>query len=263
MKKILLIGKYDDVAREIKNSLAGEYLVRLCSAEQDFIKGMLEAEPHDLIIVSLSGSAVFAREMFSFLRTYQIPILGLGSESDEAELFINSLLTDSNVRFLRKPAKMEDILKYVRILNGEEEEQNAHEVSGDTGKDVGQAGNATILLIDDSRGFVRFMHTILSKKYKVTFATSAAQAFVSIGRNKPDLILLDYEMPICDGRKMLQMLRAEEDMKDIPVVFLTGISGASHVSKVVELHPEGYLLKPCSEETVFDMIAKVLRERGK
>lgn len=260
MEKILLIGKYDDIAREINSSLSPEYLVRLCSAEQDLIEGMLEAERPDLIIVSLSGSAVFARDMFTFLKPYGIPLLGLGNERDEAELFIHSLLTGDKVRFLRKPAGIEDIQKSIRILKGEEEAEGSSVLVEKEEKTV---SGATILLVDDSKGFLRFMQAMLSPKYKVTFATSAVQAFLAIGEKKPDLILLDYEMPVCDGRMTLKMLRAEENMKDIPVIFLTGMSDAKHVSQVVELHPEGYLLKPCSEEMVFSMIEKVLQEREK
>lgn len=64
-----------------------------------------------------------------------------------------------------------------------------------------------------------------------------------IVRHKPDLILLDYEMPVADGQTVLKMLRADETTADIPVIFLTGNSDRESVMQVLALKPEGYLLK--------------------
>ncbi len=264
MKKVLLIGKFDDATKEIGDSFPNEYMVMPCSEEQVIIEVMLETEKLDLIVVSLSGSAVAAREMFAFLRPAGVPILGIGSDDNQAELFINGYLSDPKVRFLTKPAAPEDILKNARILLGEEEEQEQGKpdfVEDD--EPVPEGERATVLLVDDSPGYLRAMQAILSTRYKVNFATSGAQAIAAVAKDKPDIILLDYEMPVCDGRMTLQMLRSEEDTKDIPVVFLTGISDAKYVSRVMELRPQGYLLKPCSEDVVFAMIKKVLKESGK
>lgn len=255
MKKVLLIGKLNSTTKEIGNYLSGHYSVKVCSENEKIIEGMLQAERPDLLIEVFSGSAVFARGMFQFLLPYKLPLLGIGSSSDEAELFINGLLTGSGVRFLSRPVTPETILSCVRILTGEEDEQEEVD-SGMT--DLYGMESASILLVDDSPAFLRAMQAILSTKYRVSFASSAVQAIVSIAKDRPDLILLDYEMPVCDGKMVLQMLRSEEDMKDIPVVFLTGISDSKHVSDVLSLGPEGYLLKPCKAERVFAVIDKVL-----
>ena len=58
-----------------------------------------------------------------------------------------------------------------------------------------------------------------------------------------DLILLDYEMPVVDGPQVLQMLRQEEETAHIPVLFLTGNGSREAVSRVMELKPDGYILK--------------------
>ena len=97
---------------------------------------------------------------------------------------------------------------------------------------------------------------MIEGEYDVTVATSGIQAMTAIGKRRPDLILLDYEMPVCDGRKTLQMIRADEELKDIPVIFLTGISDRAHVQAVVELKPAGYLLKPAVKEGLLEAIGK-------
>ncbi len=281
MKRAILIGKFDETAREIGNSLSSDFQVLPCCEEQDLIKEMLKTEIPDLIIVYLTGSAVAARDMFTFLLPYKYPLLGIGSEDNQAELFINGYLSAPDTRFLNKPAAPADIIRCAKKLCGIEDaekpqadDRQAGNQQGEAAQSGGQQDTAgmgqeneeqeetKILLVDDSPGFVRAMQAILSQRYKVIFATSAVQCIIAVAKHKPDLILLDYEMPVCDGKKTLQMLRSEKDMKDIPVVFLTGKSDAKRVSDVMSLRPQGYLLKPCSEEMVFSTIEQALKRKG-
>ncbi len=68
--------------------------------------------------------------------------------------------------------------------------------------------------------------------------------------NRPDLIVLDYEMPVCDGRQALEMIRSEKETADIPVIFLTGRGDRESVRNVMALKPQGYLLKTMPDEEI-------------
>ncbi len=74
----------------------------------------------------------------------------------------------------------------------------------------------------------------------------------------PDLILLDYEMPVCDGKMTLEMIRADEEMKDIPVVFLTAVNDRANIEAVLKLKPAGYFLKPAVKDKLIAEIEKIL-----
>lgn len=100
-----------------------------------------------------------------------------------------------------------------------------------------------ILVVDDSGVILRSLHSMLENDYSVALANSASVAFTSISKLRPDLILLDYEMPVCSGAQFLEMLRADEELKTIPVFFLTSKSDAESVKSVMALKPEGYILK--------------------
>ena len=100
-----------------------------------------------------------------------------------------------------------------------------------------------ILVVDDSGAMLRNVKGWLEDKYQVILANSGALAIKYLAMNHPDLMLLDYEMPICDGKQVLEMIRAEEDFADIPVMFLTGKNDRESVLNVAGLKPEGYLLK--------------------
>ncbi len=100
-----------------------------------------------------------------------------------------------------------------------------------------------VLVVDDSMTMRQHMSDLLTEDYDVTLAESSLSAIRNIAFNKPDLILLDYEMPVCDGRQTLEMLRSDQEFADIPVIFLTGRNDPESVKKVKALKPAGYLLK--------------------
>lgn len=111
-----------------------------------------------------------------------------------------------------------------------------------------------ILVVDDSGAMLRTVKEWLQDKYQVILANSGVMAIKSLAVNRPDLILLDYEMPICDGRQVLEMIRAESDFSNIPVIFLTGKNDKESVMKVTALKPEGYLLKSMEPEQIIKAI---------
>ena len=71
-----------------------------------------------------------------------------------------------------------------------------------------------------------------------------------LSTNRPDLVLLDYEMPIVDGKQVLGMIRSEVEFADIPVIFLTSKGDKESVMQVMELKPDGYLLKTMPHEQI-------------
>lgn len=100
-----------------------------------------------------------------------------------------------------------------------------------------------ILLVDDSDFVLQAMKELLGTDYEVALAKSGMAAIRCMTLNRPDLVMLDYDMPICDGSQVLEMIRSEEEFADIPVIFLTGRVDKESVKKVVALKPAGYLSK--------------------
>ena len=119
-----------------------------------------------------------------------------------------------------------------------------------------------VLVVDDSGMMLRTIMGWLEGKYNVSLANSAASAFTSINQSRPDLILLDYEMPVCSGAQFMEMLRAESATQNIPVIFLTSKGDAETVKSVLALHPEGYLLKTTPSEQVVAAIDQYFANRA-
>ena len=112
----------------------------------------------------------------------------------------------------------------------------------------------TILIVDDDPSYLGLVREWLKGTYKVAMANSGLQAIKWLGKNKADLILLDHEMPVTAGPQVLEMLRSEEETKNIPVIFLTGKGDKESVMAVVALKPEGYFLKTIERE---ELLAKL------
>ncbi|MCR5650695.1 MAG: response regulator [Lachnospiraceae bacterium] len=252
MKKILLFGKTNDVLKDINKSLSELFRVQICELKSDALEGMLKMYDPELVVISLVGAQDYDRGLFRLLAAeyHHIPVLTIGTESEK-----NSFLRyyeDGQFENLIRPVENRDIIQAVcRRLELEVEEKDDEKLvlkEDDRVKDI--------LVVDDNALTLRSIKEMLRGYYEVRVASSGIKAMTEIGKKRPDLILLDYEMPVCDGKQTFEMIKAEDDLKDIPVIFLTGIKDKAHVEAVLKLKPQGYLLKPPSLNELLDKIEK-------
>lgn len=117
-----------------------------------------------------------------------------------------------------------------------------------------QGPQKSILVVDDDPTMLRSLKAMLSEKYKVFTANSGMNAIQLLIKMPVDLILLDYEMPVVKGPQILGMIRSEEQMKHIPVMFLTAKSDRQTISEVLSLKPENYLLKSLPQSAILSAI---------
>ncbi len=111
-----------------------------------------------------------------------------------------------------------------------------------------------ILLVDDDVMYLKLMQEWLSVRYNITISRSGMQAITYIANHTPDLILLDYDMPITTGTQVMEMIRSEPHSANIPIIFLTGNSNRDSVMKVMALKPQGYLLKSMEKNQILESI---------
>lgn len=111
-----------------------------------------------------------------------------------------------------------------------------------------------IMIVDDSPTFLRTASDWLEEDYNVCVCPSAFTAIKLINIKNPDLILLDYEMPVCTGAQFLEMLNGEKALKHPPVMFLTSKNDQETVRELLALKPQGYLLKTQPKESILSSI---------
>ena len=114
-----------------------------------------------------------------------------------------------------------------------------------------------ILVIDDDPIMLRSMKHYLEESYVVATAPSGKFALKFLEQKHTDLILLDYEMPEMSGSEVMKQIRSNEALKDIPMIFLTGVSDVSRIKAVLAMHPTAYLLKPVEYDRLHETIQNV------
>ncbi len=118
-----------------------------------------------------------------------------------------------------------------------------------------------ILIIDDDIRQITTLANYLYDDYEISSAVSATRAFMEIGNKVPDLILLDYMMPVCDGKQTLMMIRSQSETKDVPVIILTSHTEKDRVLDCLNLGISAYLVKPVVKPTLLTTIASALNKQ--
>ena len=128
--------------------------------------------------------------------------------------------------------------------------------------DTHSVGNKKkILVVDDSGSALRMIKGWFEEKYQVILASSGMMAIKYLTQDNPELVLLDYEMPVCDGKQVLEMIRSESDYSNVPVIFLTSKGDRDSIMKVMSLKPDGYLLKTMPPEDIVKAIDEFFEKR--
>jgi len=123
---------------------------------------------------------------------------------------------------------------------------------------------AKILIAEDEpdiRELVAF--TLRFGGYEVVAATNGEEAVHTASREHPDLILMDVRMPRLTGYDACRMMKASEELKDIPVVFLSAKGQDSEIQSGLEAGAEEYLLKPFSPDQLTARVRAILAKFGK
>ena len=117
----------------------------------------------------------------------------------------------------------------------------------------------TILIVDDSELDRQLIKRVIGNQgYKVLLAKDGQEGLQVARENKPDLIILDCDMPIMTGNQMCLILKKEEGIKGIPVLFLTSNDAPKNVIDCYELDAENYLNKPVQTELLISQVQSIL-----
>lgn len=107
-----------------------------------------------------------------------------------------------------------------------------------------------VLVVDDTETNVDLLVGMLDEVYDVRVATDGAGALEAVAEEKPDMILLDVMMPGMDGYEVCRRLKASPETRDIPVIFLTAMTGENDEARGLSLGAVDYIAKPFSPELV-------------
>lgn len=269
MKKVLLIGELNQTLSSVNKHMSTRYQTQICEDVLELVAEKIKVFPPDMVAVCLSGRGKLDPQILNlFSGQYsETPVLLIGTEEEcrcyhqyyEKEQFDFVIRPTTLLALMRKCAAM---LRTAGAEPTEKEKVKTHTDEKNDGgngyREIGDHRKKKILAVDDSGILLRSVKAMLDGQYEMKLATSGMMAIKMARKETPDVILLDYEMPDFDGKQTLEEIRKDEQLSEIPVVFLTGVADKAHIAAVLGLKPAGYLLKPIDWQKLIDTIEKVL-----
>lgn len=104
-----------------------------------------------------------------------------------------------------------------------------------------------ILAVDDNTANLTLLNGILSGLYKVYPVDSGATALKFLEKQRPDLILLDIEMPEMSGTDLFRIIKEDSKLADIPIIFLTAHNDSKGEAEAFRLGASDYIHKPIND----------------
>ena len=177
----------------------------------------------------MTDSLVYLKDMAGDLDIRMI-LIGDAAEHDIATRTIPEV---NILEWFKRPLVMDELIKCVTEYME---------------KNTGENRKKKVLIVDDDITYMRTVYEWLKGSYHVGMAANGVQAISYLAKNKADLVLLDYEMPVANGPQVLEMLKNDSETGQIPVMFLTGHGDKESVMSVIGLKPADYLLKTIGKE---------------
>lgn len=177
------------------------------------------------------------------------PVLIIGTK-EECDIFEKNVHPGADFTLGEKSAYA-DVRRVIRKMA---------ETKKEPGKKIQRVRH--VLAIDDDPAMLHLIRSYLQDRYQISIVNSGKAAVRFLEKHKPDLIFLDYLMPGWDGTTTLQLIRSVENMKDVPVVFLTGVAEKERVMECISLRPQGYIVKPVSKEALDEKLLEIFNDQN-
>ncbi|WP_346859881.1 hybrid sensor histidine kinase/response regulator [uncultured Draconibacterium sp.] len=113
----------------------------------------------------------------------------------------------------------------------------------------------TVLIVDDNPNNLKIIALILrSFNYKIVIATNGEQAIEMVEKTLPDIILLDVMMPKIDGFETCRLIKAKDEYKDIPIIFITALNDTESLVKGFKAGGVDYITKPFNKDELISRV---------
>ncbi len=262
--KILIIGEDYSNVNDIYDQFGKIYEVLISSPIAADISAHVNYFRPDMIMLSLEGIHDYVVDEFkaakaAYSNLQGIPFAAAGNKDDlmwfeQQWAGLADLKIDIDKKMLDIQLEVDVKIDKAAKKNAKAPAQEADIYNNNQNKD----GKKTILVVDASPIMLKVIREQLKEFYDVVIVTNGKLALKYLKENKVDMMLLDYDMPEMSGLDVLKTMKADTATRNIPAVFLTGVSDRAKIAQALALGPQGYLLKPIDKEKLFAMIHKCI-----
>lgn len=268
--KVLLIGNNHGIIKEFFTYMDYDFESLSTSEHYDDIMGHIKYVRPDVIVYCLLQEKPDDIKRFINIANRtpasKIPLVIIGDSTDCSEFL--SIGADLDPLVLRKPISSQNITEAIKNMLKKREHNARQEPAADAVSSILPIDDTPerkeserkkhILIVDDDSRMLRLLKSYLAERYELATAINGRVALKFLETKETDLVLLDYEMPTENGAAVLEKIRANDKTKDLPVVFLTGVTEKNKIQEVLGLKPQGYLLKPIDMNKLSSTIKGIL-----
>ena len=202
------------------------------------------------VILARSGDESVALQVDRVIGSREVVVKSLGSQFDDVGGISGAtLLGDGRVVIIL------DCMALVRSVN-ELQVPIEEEIQATEAKP--ESSVRTVMIVDDSVTVRKVTSRLMERNgYEVATAKDGVDAMGQLQDIRPDVVLLDIEMPRMDGFEVLRSVRRDENLKDLPIIMITSRTGDKHKQQAMELGVNEYLGKPFQEASLLSTIEEV------
>lgn len=171
----------------------------------------------------------------------KVPIVGVTGQNSKATVL--KFIGKGGTSYLAKPVGKQAMLDKVNEILAK-------------AKDI--ATKPKVLLVDDELESLTLTKSMLEPDYDVMALNSSKLALEYISKVVPDVVILDYHMPLYDGRTLSQMIKKMEKLKDVPIMYLTSEQPSVIVAAGAPL-PDAIVLKSAGKESLIEKLESILK----
>jgi PleD family two-component response regulator len=245
-KKIIIVDDVQYFLLSLKTRLGNQYEIYLANSSVQLFDILENVKP-DLIILDINMPEIDGFEVIKQLkddsRYFMIPVIFLTSSKDKENVHKAMALGAIDFRF--KPINDDDLVECIENQFDPERLK---------------ANKPIILSVDDCPSILESINHILGDDYTVYSLPHPTRLNDVLKLTKPDLFLLDVQMPNITGFELVPIIRGKKDHENTPIIFITSEASVDHISAAITLDASDYIRKPLDAALLRERVAVHLKD---
>ncbi len=209
----------------------------------------VQQNPVDIILLDVDMPIMDGFSTLEQLRNIEkcinVPVILITGKTDKHTIFNSYIMGVDG--YLAKPVSKDVLINKINEVYQVKESKD---------------NKKTVLMIDDDMPYLKQLNSMLSEHYNVIMINSAKLALDYLLTHTPDVILLDYQMPLYNGANVMNMIQKNtlnDNKKPIPVIILSGALDREALQECYAYNPFAYLVKPVSKDVLVENIEQALK----